>query len=120
LGYGSDLGNYEIKSATGIGSFEYQYHLHGGLTKLKEDMTVDHIFISYSADYATVTVRLVHGITLAPFFQKWEPSLIANYSGDSPKQRFRRSIAYGTVTKLGAIIMRIENSRLVFPIPSLY
>lgn len=119
-GYGSDLGNYEVKSATETGSFEYQYHLHGGLTKLKEDMIVNHLFISYSPDYAKVTVRLVQGATLAPFFQKWEPTLIENYSGDSPKQRFRRSIAYGTVTKLAAIIMRIESSRLVFPAPPLY
>lgn len=29
-GYGSDLGSYEIKSAKLEGSFEYQYHLHGG------------------------------------------------------------------------------------------
>lgn len=115
LGYGSDLGSYEIKSATGTGSFEYQYHLRGGLTKLKEDMVVDHIFISYAPDYATVTVRLVQGIALEPFFQKWEPELIVNYSGNNPRQRFWRSIAYGTVVKLGAIIMRIEDSQLVFP-----
>lgn len=119
-GYGSDLGSYEVKSAVGIGSFEYQYHLRGGLTKLKEDMIVDHIFISYSPDYADVTVRLVQGATLAPFLQKWEPALIENYGGESPKQRFRKSISYGTVTKLGAIIMRIEASRLVSPTPPLY
>lgn len=117
-GYGSDLGNYEIKSATRTGSFEYQYHLHGGLTKLKEDMAVDHIFISYSPDYADATVRLAQGDILAPFFQRWKPALIANYSGEDPKQRFRRSIAYGTVAKLGAIIMKIEDGRLVFPIAS--
>lgn len=119
-GYGSDLGSYEVKSAKDRSSFEYQYYLHGGLTKLKEDMFVDHIFISYSPDYADVTVRLVQGAVLAPLFQRWEPALIINYSGDSPKQRFRRSIPYGEVSKLGIIIMRIQASELVFPTKPMY
>lgn len=114
-GYGSDLASYEIKSAVGTGSFEYQYHLLGGPKKLKEDMVVDHIFISYSADYAGVIVRLVRGVDLALIFQKWEPDLIANYSVIPPKQRFRRSVAYGTVARLGEVIMRIESGLLVFP-----
>lgn len=116
LGYGSDLGHYEIKSAKDKGSFEYQYHLNNGREKLKEDMSVDHIFISYSADYADVTVRLVKGITLAPYFQKWEPELIANYSGTNRRQRFRKSIAHGTVIEIGAAIMEIRSSGLAFPI----
>ena len=48
LGYGADLENYEVKSATEGSSFEYQYHLNTGTSKLDEDMRVDHIFISYS------------------------------------------------------------------------
>lgn len=119
-GYGSDLVGYEVKSAAGTGSYEYQYHLNGGLSKLKEDMTVDHIFISYTPDYATVTVRLIEGAVLAPMFQQWEPALIENYRGANRRQRFRRSIAYGTVATLGTIVMRIEMSCLVFPSPSLY
>lgn len=65
----------------------------GGVTKLRDDMTVDHIFITYSADYANIVVRLIQGAVLAPYFQKWEPKLKENYSGNNPKQRFRRSIA---------------------------
>ena len=114
-GYGSDLGTYEIKSAVERASFEYQYHLHGGQTKLKEDMLVNHIFISYSTHYEDVQVRLLEGATLAPVFQKWEPHLIENYSGTNPRQRFRKSISYGFVAKFGTIIMTIENYRLIFP-----
>ena len=38
-GYGADLDGIEIKSAIAGSSFEYQYHLHTGLAKLKEDQT---------------------------------------------------------------------------------
>jgi len=119
-GYGSDLGTYEIKSAVERASFEYQYHLHGGQAKLKEDMLVNHIFISYSTNYANVNVRLIEGATLAPIFQEWEPRLIENYAGAKPRQRFRKSIPYGFVAKSGAIIMTIENHLLIFPPTPLY
>ena len=119
-GYGSDLGNFEIKSAVERASFEYQYHLHGGQAKLKEDMLVNHIFISYSANYEDVNVRLIEGKKLAPVFQKWEPRLIENYAGANPKQRFRKSISYGFVAKFGTIIMTIKDHHLIFPPPPLY
>ncbi|MFV9507571.1 MAG: hypothetical protein AB4911_23725 [Oscillochloridaceae bacterium umkhey_bin13] len=115
-GYGSDLSHYEIKSASEKGSFEYQYHLNAGQKKLREDMEVDHLFISYAKDYAEVTVRLVTGDKLLPIFQKWEPSLIMNYDAANPRQRFRRSIAYGTVVQLGTVIMQIKDHILVYPI----
>ena len=92
-GYGTDLENYEVKSATEGSSFEYQYHLHGGISKLNEDMKVDHIFISYSKDYKHVTVRLVKGATLATEFESWRAGLLENYSGEDPRQRYRKSIA---------------------------
>jgi hypothetical protein len=63
-GYGADLNQHEIKSAVSGNSFEYQYHLHGGESKLDEDMIVDHIFISYSSDYQNVVVRRVGGTAL--------------------------------------------------------
>ena len=113
VGYGSDLRSYEIRSAKLEGSFEYQYHLHGGLTKLRDDTAVGHIFISYSADYADIVVRSIPGAGLAPYFQQWEPKLKENYSGINPRQRFRRSIAYGKVIELGTIIMEIKDSHLI-------
>ena len=45
-GYGADLEGLEIKSAQMGSSFEYQYHKHTGLEKLKDDMKVNHLFIS--------------------------------------------------------------------------
>ncbi len=112
-GYGSDLKDHEVKSAVEGSSFEYQYHRHGGLAKLDEDKTVDHVFVSYAPDYKRVTVRLVDRSKLAPIFEGWRDGLVQNYQGATPKQRYRKSIAYGTVTREGEIILQIENSRLV-------
>lgn len=112
-GYGADLENYEVKSATEGNSFEYQYHLHGGIAKLEEDMKVDHIFISYSSNYIDVTVRLVKGEDLAAEFESWRTGLIENYSGESPKQRYRKSIAFGLIQELGQVIVQIEDGVLV-------
>ena len=112
-GYGADLDQHEIKSAVLGNSFEYQYHLYGGEAKLNEDMLVDHIFISYSPDYQNVVVRLVAGIELASLFESWRPGLIANYTGENRKQRYRKSIAYSTVVKKGNILMQIQDGQLV-------
>lgn len=111
-GYGADLENYEIKSAGEGGSFEYQYHLNTGLKKLNEDKKVDHIFISYTRDYQKVTVRLVKGEDLSNTFESWEEGLIKNYSGDRPRQRFRKSISFGKVKMLGKKIMKINGGKL--------
>lgn len=113
-GYGADLDQHEIKSAVLGNSFEYQYHLYGGEAKLNEDMSVDHIFISYSPDYQNVAVRLIAGIELAPIFESWRSGLIANYTGENRKQRYRKSIAYSTVIKKGAILMQIQDGQLVY------
>lgn len=112
-GYGADLENYEVKSATEGNSFEYQYHLHGGITKLEEDMKVDHIFISYSSNYRDVTVRLVKGEDLADEFESWRTGLLENYSGDTRRQRYRKSIAFGLIKELGQIVVQIEDGVLV-------
>ena len=112
-GYGADLENYEVKSATEGSSFEYQYHLHGGISKLEEDMQVDHIFISYSSNYRDVTVRLVKGEALVAEFESWRAGLIENYSGESPKQRYRKSIAFGLIQELGQVIVQIEDGVLI-------
>ena len=112
-GYGADLESYEVKSATEGSSFEYQYHLNTGTSKLDEDMRVDHIFISYSKDYKHVTVRLVKGKDLATEFESWRAGLLENYSGEAPRQRYRKSIAFGLIQELGQIIVQIEDGVLV-------
>ncbi len=112
-GYGSDLEHHEVKSAQGRGSFEYQYHLHGGRQKLIEDSAVDHLFISYSPDYRDLGVRVMKGAELKERFDGWMPGLIANYEGESPKQRYRRSVPFGVVSKTGELILQVRGGELV-------
>jgi len=112
-GYGSDLKRHEIKSSVSGASFEYQYHLNGGMKKLADDMKVDHIFISYSPDYRDIEARVIKGTVLKKTFKGWEPGLIENYAGPNRKQRYRRSISYGTVKSDGKLILKIEQGELV-------
>ncbi len=112
-GYGCDLSSHEVKSAVAGGSFEYQYHLRGGLEKLDEDKTVGHIFVSYSPDYKDVTVRFVSGTNLADTFEGWRDGLVKNYSGEIRKQRYRKSIGFAAVVASGKIIMQIRDGKLV-------
>ena len=112
-GYGSDLTKHEIKSSVLGASFEYQYHLNGGIQKLIDDMKISHVFISYSPDYRDIEVRVIKGVALKETFKDWEPGLIENYKGPNRKQRYRRSIPFGTVKSDGKLIMRIEHGELV-------
>lgn len=112
-GYGADLDNFEVKSSVDKSSFEYQYHLNGGKTKLLDDMKVNHIFISYSADYKDITVRLVAGEVLKPTFESWMEGLIKNYEGPNRKQRYRKSIAYGFVANNSVTVLKTLNGKLV-------
>lgn len=116
--YGHDLSAAEVKSAKTPGSFEYQYHLNTGLAKLEGDLRIDHLFISYSADYETVSVRVVIADALRGYFESWRPHLLANYASrtqsvNEGKQRFRRSIPYGVVHSQGRLILSIEHGELV-------
>lgn len=104
-GNGSDFASYEVKSAVKGNSFEYQYHKNTGLAKLEEDMKVSHMFMSYSPDYSEVQVRVVPAAELSAFFESWKAGLQEAYAASNPKQRYRRSIPYGTVQKLGAEIL---------------
>jgi hypothetical protein len=112
-GYGSDLEHHEVKSSVDRASFEYQYHLHGGKQKLVDDEKVDHVFISYSPDYKDIDVRVVKGSALKDRFKSWMPGLVANYEGDARRQRYRKSISYGTVVKNGAVVMQVRQGELV-------
>jgi hypothetical protein len=92
-------------------TFEYQYHRDGGLRKLNDDQKVDHIFISYEANYRNVEVRFIRGAVLAPFFEIWRPAFIENYSQRSA-QRFRKNIRWGYVKEHGQMILRIADGQL--------
>ncbi|HSW37488.1 MAG TPA: hypothetical protein VLG37_03935 [Candidatus Saccharimonadales bacterium] len=112
-GYGSDLAHHEVKSSVDGNSFEYQYHLNAGKVKLHDDMEVNHIFISYSADYKNIEVRLLEGSKLKATFETWLPGLIENYEGPTPRQRYRKSVSYGFVKNNGLLILKTSDGNLV-------
>lgn len=123
-GYGADLEGIEIKSAIAGGSFEYQYHLNTGLGKLEEDQIVDHFFCSYSADYQSFQVYFATGKSVTPFFNKWIPEYLKNYNkselatsleASARRQRFRRSISFGWVSKNCRLVMEVKEGELVLP-----
>jgi hypothetical protein len=115
LAAGIDLVNFEVKSAKRGGSYEYQYHKNTGLEKLIKDARVGHLFFDYTAYLEEINLRYVHGSDLAPeYFDKWLqkfPEKPEDYKG----QRFRRSIAYGTVQEKGKLLMRLVDGEVVFP-----
>ena len=111
-GYGADLENFEVKSAKIGSSFEYQYHKFTGEEKLKEDMVVNHLFISYSEKYDEVCVRVLLPNQVRETFKKWETALKENYSEGSTKQRFRKSIPYGFVRDNAKIVFHILNGKV--------
>ena len=123
-GYGADLERIEIKSAIAGSSFEYQYHLNTGLDKLKEDQIVDHFFCSYSADYQSFQVYFANGKLVSPFFCNWIPQYLKNYNKTEDatsvevserRQRFRRSIPFGWVSKNACLVMEVKEGNLVLP-----
>ncbi|NER81634.1 MAG: hypothetical protein F6K42_19135 [Leptolyngbya sp. SIO1D8] len=111
-GDGADLINYEVKSALMGNSFEYQYHKNHGLDKLRNDQTVDHLFVARSNDYQDVKVWLVNRSKLISIFQKWLPELQQNYITET-RQRFRRSVTYNFVSTHGFKVLEIKNGNLL-------
>ena len=107
---GSDLGEYEIKSAKKGSSFEYQYHKNCGLKKLAEDQKVNHVYISYDNNYEDIIVRKIAGKKLSPLMQEWKQELDINYK--SGKQRFRKNIPYTFVIKNAEIIFMTKNGKV--------
>lgn len=116
---GADLDGWEVKSSAGTGSFEYQYHLNTGRPKLIEDCQVKHLFCSYSKDYKNVIVRMMEGEDLREqFFDKWLPQYEKNYDRSidptARRQRFRKSIPFGHVSRNGKLVLEIKNTELVY------
>ncbi|MEL7224415.1 MAG: hypothetical protein AAGL17_06030 [Cyanobacteria bacterium J06576_12] len=111
-GDGADLENYEVKSAINGTSFEYQYHRNRGLEKLRDESTVDHLFIARSRTYTDIEVWLVDRVLLLPIFERWLPELEQNYLTEG-RQRFRRSVTYGFVAENGKRLLEVKNGVLV-------
>lgn len=115
---GADLQGWEVKSAKEGGSYEYQYHLNTGSSKLLEDCEVNHLFCMYSKTYENVVVRAIQGKDLAEnFFKLWQPHYTKNYDVSIDKsqrrQRFRKIISGGYVEKNGILIMEIKEGELI-------
>ena len=110
LGPGIDLTNHEVKSAKRGGSYEYQYHKHGGREKLARDMEVGHLFFDYFDNLKEVDLRYAHGSAMKIFFEKW----LLEYP-DPYQQRYRRSIPHGWVKKNGILLMTIKDGEVVLP-----
>lgn len=113
--YGADLSNYEVKSSIDGNSFEYQYHLRTGQTKLEKDMTVDHLFVSYSRDYRNLIVRKLAGDFLSEIFLGWFSGLLERYNTQESNRRYRKNISFNIVKTHGQIIMIVENGILTCP-----
>ena len=111
---GTDLNGWEVKSAKVGGSFEYQYHLNTGASKLKEDCLVSHLFCTYSETYKDVVVRAIKGESLSEvFFKAWEPDYFMNYDSTAPantrRQRYRKNISARYVDTNGQVILKIRD-----------
>lgn len=111
-GYGADLEGVEVKSSS-QGSFEYQYHLNGGIKKLQEDQEVDHYFVVYDNDYSDVEVWAIDGESIADKFQEWIPEYKKAYEDDEPNNRYRRTFTLNFVkSRGGELIMKIVDGDL--------
>jgi hypothetical protein len=118
MGDGADLLHYEVKSAVRGNSFEYQYHRNHGIEKLNDEKNVDHIFISRSEAYQNLEVWFVERSKMLPTFEQWLPELVKNYESIA-RQRFRRSVTYGFVTRQGIKILEVTEGELQYFLESI-
>lgn len=110
LGKGVDLVGNEVKSAEGRGSFEYQYHKDTGLSKLRKDRQVGHLFFSHENNLRLVELRYLHGEQLKDFFALWKK----NYPNPYP-QRYRKQIPRSFVDSMGTLLMRLVDGEVEYP-----
>src|SRR5579862_5862799 len=69
LAAGIDLSQYEVKSASNGGSYEYQYHRNTGKQKLRKDAEAGHLFFDHRNNLSNVDLRYAHGSSMREFFQ---------------------------------------------------
>jgi hypothetical protein len=110
LASGIDLSNYEVKSATAGGSYEYQYHKNTGKRKLAEDQRVGHLFFEHSDNLRNVHLRYAHGSQLKILFKLW----LTEYPDPYP-QRYRKNIPFSWVKQNGLLLMTLKDGEVVFP-----
>ena len=104
------MANYEVKSATSGGSYEYQYHKNTGKQKLAHDMKVGHLFFDHADNLRKVNLRYAHGSHMNEFFNKW----LGNYPDPYP-QRYRKSIPFQWVKQNGILLMTLTDGEVTYP-----
>jgi hypothetical protein len=108
---GIDLSKYEVKSAEGGGSYEYQYHKETGKEKLKSDAKVGHLFHDHRDNLRQVDLRYLHGSVLKEeFFDQW----LKDYPDPYP-QRYRKGISFGYVKRHGELLMSLTDGEVSYP-----
>lgn len=110
---GTDLAEYEVKSAVHGNAFEYQYHKRSWQEKMAADRQSGHIFISHRDDLAFVEVRVANGSDLATFIDDWEAQKPYSSPGT---QRFRKSVPFGWVVENAEVVLRIESGEVTFEV----
>jgi len=113
LAAGIDLTEYEVKSATQEGSYEYQYHKNAGKEKLRRDMEVGHLFFDHRDNLRHVDLRYAHGSSMKDFFENW----LKNYPDPYP-QRYRKNIPFNWVKQNGVLLMTLTDGEVTFPEPT--
>lgn len=106
---GLDLERYEVKSAIGRGSFEYQYHRNSWQEKLRADREAGHIFISHEDGLRLVEVRYSEGVLMQGFFDAWEEEQPYSKPG---QQRFRKQVPLGWVRDNATTLLRIVDGEV--------
>ena len=107
---GTDLSQYEIKSALDGGSYEYQYHKITGRKKLKSDSEVGHLFFDHRNDLRHVDLRYAHGNLMKDFFRQWLKEFPKPYH-----QRYRRIIPFNWVKENATLLMTLVDGEVTFP-----
>ena len=110
LAAGIDLSQYEVKSASNGGSYEYQYHKNTGKEKLRKDEEVGHLFFDHQNNLRIVHLRYAHGSSMQEFFQKW----LKEYP-DPYRQRYRKSIPFHWVEEHAILLMTLTDGEVTYP-----
>src|ERR1700733_9633499 len=108
---GVDLSKYEVKSAEGGGSYEYQYHKNSGKQKFVDDKRVGHLFFDHNDNLRSVDLRYASGAALSPFFDKW----LREYPDPYP-QRYRKNVPFRWVKEKGKLLMSLRDGEVTYPL----
>lgn len=107
---GTDLRDYEIKSAVDGNSFEYQYHRNSWQEKLAADRQAGHVFIWHRDELSHVEIWFCEGQTLAEQLNEWEAE---QPYADGQQQRFRKSVNPAWVRENADLLLLVKDGEAV-------